>query len=150
MEELFRTTADFFVINDVSADKAYLSRKNLHAVDDVGGVAYIPFRSVSRARPTGTDKRRPDALWEKMFHYFMARQDEFYQHYHKRSNVETTFHMIKSKFGGEVLMSKTDMAKVNETLLRVLCHNLCVLVSAMYILGVEPTFSPKVLRQSLT
>ena len=28
------------------------------------------------------------------------KRDDFYQHYHERSSVETTFHMIKSKFGG--------------------------------------------------
>ena len=34
-------------VQEVSADKAYLSRKNLHAVEDVGGTAYIPFKSNS-------------------------------------------------------------------------------------------------------
>ena len=37
------TTAKNFTVRDVTADKAYLSRKNLHAVDAVGGTAYIPF-----------------------------------------------------------------------------------------------------------
>ena len=35
-----------------------------------------------------------------MYHYFDFK-NEFLEHYHKRSNAETTFHMIKSKFGGE-------------------------------------------------
>jgi hypothetical protein len=35
---------------------------------------------------------------------------EFLEHYHKRSNVETTFHMIKSKFGDAVL-SKSEPAQ---------------------------------------
>jgi hypothetical protein len=30
-----------------------------------------------------------------MFHQYMANQDEFMQHYHKPSNVECTFSMIK-------------------------------------------------------
>ena len=33
------TTAKNFTVRDVTADKAYLSRKNLHAVDAVGGDA---------------------------------------------------------------------------------------------------------------
>ena len=135
-----RTTAQNFDVREVSGDKAYLSRENLHAVDDVGGVPYIPFRSGSRARPSRTDGRKPDPLWEKMYHYFTLQQAEFNQHYHKRSNVEATFHMIKAKFGGEVLLSKTGPAQVNETLMRVLCHNLCVLVHAMYRLGVTSEF----------
>ena len=32
-------------------------------------------------------------------HFYMLNRAEFLQHYHKRSNVETVFHMIKSKFG---------------------------------------------------
>jgi len=60
-------------------------------------------------------------------------------HYHRRSNVETTFSMIKRKFG-ERLRSKTHTAQVNEVLCKVLCHNLCVLVQSMYELDVEPNF----------
>ena len=60
-------------------------------------------------------------------------------HYHKRSNVESTFSMIKRKFG-DSLRRKTDTAQVNETLAKVLCHNLVVLIHEMYELGIEPTF----------
>ncbi len=38
-------------------------------------------------------------LWTRMYHFYSLNRAEFLQHYHKRSNVETTFHMIKSKFG---------------------------------------------------
>ena len=34
-----------------------------------------------------------------MYHFYSLHRAEFLQHYHKRSNVETTFHMIKAKFG---------------------------------------------------
>jgi transposase len=61
------------------------------------------------------------------------------QSYHKRSNVETTFHMIKSKFG-DALRSKTTRAMINEALCKVLCHNICCLISAMYELGLKPKF----------
>ena len=74
-----------------------------------------------------------------MFGYFMYRRDEFLAHYHKRSNVETTFSMIKRKFG-DSLRSKTDTAQVNETLAKVLCHNLVVLIHEMYALGIDPVF----------
>jgi transposase len=53
-----------------------------------------------------------------MYHYFEFRNEEFLGHYHKRSNAETTFHMIKSKFGDSV-RSKTEVAQVNEVLLKV-------------------------------
>jgi len=61
------------------------------------------------------------------------------QQYHKRSNVETTFHMIKSKFG-DSLRSKTPTAQINEALCKVLCHNLCCLIQSMFELSVKPEF----------
>ena len=54
-------------------------------------------------------------------------------------NAETTFHMIKSKFG-DVVRSKTEVAQVNEVLLKVLCHNICVVIQEMFELGTEPDF----------
>ncbi len=30
-------------------------------------------------------------MWGQMYHYFMFRREEFLAHYHKRSNVESTF-----------------------------------------------------------
>ena len=55
------------------------------------------------------------------------------------SNAETTFSMIKGKFGGSV-RSKSPIAQVNEVLCKVLCHNICVLIQSIYELGIEPTF----------
>ncbi len=47
--------------------------------------------------------------------------------------------MMKGKFG-DALRSKTQTAQTNELRCKVLCHNLCVLVGAIYELGIEPTF----------
>ena len=74
-----------------------------------------------------------------MFYYYNFKRDEFLAHYHKRSNVETTFSMIKAKFG-ERLRSKTATAQVNEALCKVLCHNLCVVIQSMYELNITPEF----------
>ena len=68
-----------------------------------------------------------------------ASHGDFNPHYHKRSNVETCFHMIKSKFG-EKVRAKSDTAMVNEVLVRVLCHDVCVLIRLMYALGITPVF----------
>ncbi len=83
--------------------------------------------------------RKRSDVWHKMFHYYAFKRDEFLRHYHRRSNVETTFHMIKSKFGSRI-RSKTPIAQTNEVLAKVLCHNLCVLVQSAYELGIESTF----------
>ena len=52
---------------------------------------------------------------------------------------EFTFSMMKRKFG-DSLRSKTDVSMVNETLCKVLCHNLVVLIHEMYELGIAPSF----------
>ena len=74
-----------------------------------------------------------------MFHYFQFKRTEFLQHYHKRSNVESTFSMMKRK-SRDGLRSKTDVAMVNELLCKVLCHNLVVLIHETQELGIDPIF----------
>ena len=74
-----------------------------------------------------------------MFFYYNFKREEFMAHYHKRSNVESVFQMIKSKFG-EKLRSKNETAQINEALTKVLCHNLCVVIQSMYELDVVPEF----------
>lgn len=64
---------------------------------------------------------------------------EFLAHYHKRSNVESTFSMIKVKFG-DAVRSKTDVAMVNEALAKLLCHNICCLIQSACELGIEAKF----------
>ena len=138
LPHLLERTAETFTINEVSADKAYSSKRNLREIEKVGGTPYIPFKSYAKARP-----RNPatyDSLWAKMFHYFSFNRDEFAAHYHKRSNVESTMAMIKMKFGTSV-KSKDDTAQVNEVLAKVLCHNIVVLVHSFYELGIDPDFA---------
>ncbi len=94
---------------------------------------YIPFKSNAVA------KARSNRLWKKMFHYFQFNREEFLEHYHKRSNVETTFHMIKTKFGDK-LKSKKFTSQKNELLCKVIAHNIVVLIHEMYELGIEPDF----------
>ena len=67
------------------------------------------------------------------------RNDEFLTHYGKRSNAESTVHMIKSKFG-EIVRSKSWTAQVNEVLCKVICHNICCVIQEMHELGIEADF----------
>ena len=107
---IIERTARNFVLGDVTADSAYGSVKNTETPANLRGSSY-----------------------------FMYRREEFLEHYHKRSNVETTFSMIKRKFG-DSLRSKTDTAQVNETLAKVLCHNLVVLIHEVHELEIDPVF----------
>jgi transposase len=136
LPELVKTTAKTFTISEVSADKAYSSRRNLHAINAVNATPFIPFKSYSK----GSQGHKPfDGLWHTMWHYYNFNRDAFLEHYHKRSNAETVFSMIKAKFGGFV-RAKTPIAQVNEVLCKILCHNICVLIQSIYELGLEPTF----------
>ena len=70
---------------------------------------------------------------------FQFQRDEYLTHYHKRSNVESTFSAIKRKFGDSV-MGRTDTAMVNEVLCKILCHNLTCLIQEEETLGIVPIF----------
>jgi transposase len=133
-------TAKNFTISQVSADKGYSSIANHNAIAKHGATPFIAFKK----NATGTDTRhhggnKAASVWDKMFHFFSFKQDEFLDHYHKRSNVESTFSMIKAKFG-DAVRSKTDVAMKNEALCKLLAHNICCLISAMYELGIDPAF----------
>lgn len=127
-----KTAQSGFDMKEVSADKAYLGAGNFQATLKHGAIPYIPFKTNSQ--PDGNGK-----LWARIFHFYNFQRDEFLTHYHKRSNVETTFSMIKAKFG-QRLLSKTPVAQMNEALCKVLCHNICCVIQSMHELGIEPTF----------
>lgn len=128
---LVKTTAENFTMKDVSLDKGYSGRECHDAIAAVGATPYIAFKANTTGGVGG--------LFAKMFHYFQFNREDFLAHYHQRSNVESTVMMIKSKFG-DSLRSKTDAAQRNETLCKILCHNICCLISAIYELGITPTF----------
>jgi len=129
---LEQTAKAGFTMKEVSADKGYISADNLQATVDLGAMPYIPFK-------TNVTGKRGSELWKRLFHYYSFKREEFLVHYHQRSNVETTFSMIKAKFG-ERLRSKTETAQINEALTKVLYHNLCVVIQSMYELDIDPTF----------
>lgn len=131
-----RTGESGFNMKEVSADKAYLGGENLLVTLRHGAIPYIPFKSNSQVQSTYGPKSE---LWTRMFHFYNLHREEFLEHYHKRSNVETTFSMIKAKFG-QRLRSKSLTAQINEALSKVLCHNLCVLIQSVHELGIDAAF----------
>lgn len=130
---LLADTSERFNMKTVSADKAYLSNHNLNfaALNDV--VPFIAFKNNSK--PT----KNENTVWNKMFHFFAMHKEKFLENYHRRSNVETTFAMIKSKFNGSV-RAKNKTSRTNEALAKILCHNICCLIQSMNEFGVNPEF----------
>src|SRR5207244_10362251 len=87
---LATATAENFAMNEVSADKGYASKNNAEVIAKLGATPFIAMKE--------TDKGLGGGKWAEMYHYFNFKKQEFLQHYHKRSNVESTFSMMKRKF----------------------------------------------------
>ena len=88
---------------------------------------------------TGSASNPCERGWTLRGHGFEAEPVPPDAHYHKRSNVESTFSMIKAKFG-DAVRSKTDVAMKNEALCKILCHNICCLIPSACEFGVATKF----------
>lgn len=130
---LVEKTGKHFWVREISADKAYTSRKNLELVASLNAVPFIPFKKNHKGNSRGSH------IWSKMFDYFWLKTDEFYDHYHKRSNAETVFAMMKRKFS-PMLRTRNFTSQTNEVLTMAICHNLCVLIQEIFELGIEVNF----------
>ena len=95
---------------------------------------FIPFRTNATGKGLGS------RMWNKMYGYFMFYRDEFLDHYHKRSNIESTFSSIKKRLG-DSLKSKNRTAQINELLCKIIAYNILVLIEEIYELGIVPNFS---------
>ncbi|MGH2371175.1 MAG: transposase, partial [Chloroflexota bacterium] len=120
---LVAETAKHVKVRRVSADKAYSGTFNVAYVATLGAVPLLPFK----ANATGGDG--PMTIWRRLFHVYSFQRDTFLAHYHKRSNVETTFSMMKAKFG-DGLRSKSEVAQCNEAFLKEPCHNICCVIQS--------------------
>lgn len=130
------TVGEHFAIDEFSADKGYISKSNLTAIEDAGAKAYIPFRKNAVPHLVMDEG---DEVWNRLLAYYVFNRAEFDSRYHKRSNVESSIGAIKAKLH-EKLRSKTGTGMVNEVLLKVLAYNLTALVRSMYELGITPEF----------
>lgn len=59
-----------FKMQEISADKGYISKKNLQTTIDHGAVPFIPFK-------TNTQMDRGTDVWSKMFFYYNFKREEF-------------------------------------------------------------------------
>lgn len=130
---LMEKTATGFMTSEILADRAYLSRNNMDLAERFGATPFIPFKKNTTGKAGGSH------AWKRMWHFFQLHKEDFLKHYHKRSNVETVFHMIKSKFRDHI-RSRDRVAQMNEVLLKVLCHNICVVIQETHELGIHADF----------
>lgn len=74
---LFRKTKKRFNVKEVSADKQYSSVNNLKVIEEGGAIPFIPFKEGTTGASGG--------VWERMFHYYEYKRQEFLGHYCRRS-----------------------------------------------------------------
>jgi len=129
---LFERTRAHHDVREVSADKAYSSVDNHNVLETFGVEAFIPFKVNAVVNPKAP-------VWSRHLVEFQLHQERFLAHYHRRSNVETVFAMMKARFGASVA-SRLPTAQLNEVLAMCVAHNLCCLVKAIFTAGLAPTF----------
>jgi hypothetical protein len=140
LPELIEKTSSNFAIKQLCADKAYGSIANYQVCAAYGIDPFIPFKSNQTGAGNGRSgqehKTAGGALWRKKFVEFHYHSEAFEAHYHKRSNVETVFSMIKKLFGSAV-RSKSERGMLNEVLCKIVCHNICCINHATFALGLD-------------
>lgn len=137
--ELAEDTARNFKIRDFCADKGYLSGKNYALIKELGGTAFIPFKKGSTGKTISTRGVSKNA-YKVAWRFFKEHREEFLQRYHKRSNIESSFSMIKRRFGNNVKCKK-ETSQDNEILAKVLAHNICVLVQEIFLNKISIDFN---------
>jgi transposase len=130
-EYLAKEMAKSFHVKEICADKAYFSRKNYALAKRLKATPFIPFKS----NATGAGSQ----LIEQMYHLFQLHRAKFDAHYHQRSNIESTFSAVKRLLGSGV-RSKTETAMRNETVLKLICYNLTILIHESHKLQIEIDF----------
>lgn len=131
---LLTETSQLFNVKEITADKAYSSRANLELAKKLGAMPYIPFK-----KNVKKGKKKGSPMWAEMFEIFTKNYIEFAQHYHKRSNIESCFAMIKRKFG-DFVRCKNEKRQENEILCKVLTHNLVCLIHELFELKIDIDF----------
>ncbi len=123
--KLLETLGNNFEPKQVSADKGYSSYRIHQIIKGLGAMPFIAFKVNSK------DTKQSPEIWKRMYRYFKNHRQEFLKCYHRRSNVETTFSMIKVRLG-EFLKSKNHEAQRNEVMMKFIIHNICCLVTQIF------------------
>ncbi|MGA2130459.1 MAG: transposase [Candidatus Pacearchaeota archaeon] len=133
---LAEDTARNFKIRDFCADKGYLSSHNFRLIKELGGQAFIPFKK----NTSGNSSDNERSYFRSAFRFFKQNKESYMKHYHKRSNIESAFSMIKRRFGNNVKCKK-ETSQDNEILAKVLAHNLCVLAQELFLNNISLDFN---------
>lgn len=121
---LLDDTAKIFTIKEIVADAGYLSKDNVKAVARLGAAPFIMGKKNVHVPMKGS------SAWDLMLRSWKKHQMFFAEHYHIRSNVESTFSALKRKFNDFCRCKKIE-SQENEILCKIVCFNACVLAEAL-------------------
>ncbi|MEK6856299.1 MAG: transposase [Nanoarchaeota archaeon] len=123
--ELLNVLARNFKPKEVSCDAGYSSKKIHQIIEEMNATPYIFFKS--NANPS---EFSPE-IWKKMYLLFKNEPEKFKKKYHKRSNVESVFSMVKMRLG-EFLKSKNYESQRAELMMKFIVHNICCLIQQIF------------------
>ena len=132
-EKVIGNKTKYFQLDKFVGDKAYSSRRILKFIHEMGMMPFIPFKKNVTGKSKGT------IIWRQMWEHFKLNNEEYMNAYHVRSNIETSFHMVKKRFGDDV-KTKTEIGNINEIKTKFLCHNICVLIIEAYESNIDIDF----------
>lgn len=121
IERISRT----FTIHEWSGDGAYYCRDNCRAVSAVGAKPYF------KPRRNANGKSKGCMAFKLMTQEFQQQPDETNEHYHKRSNVESTNESKKQRIGS-ITRNKNETAKEQDIHGQWVVYNMLVLNRAAY------------------
>ncbi len=105
-------------IEVVTADSAYLSRRNCDLVEAIGAKPFINVKKNIDSVRAGGSK-----AWFDMVMGFKKRHKAWMKVYHRRSSAESAFSAIKRKFGHKLSSIRRDYQR-KELMIKVIAYNL--------------------------
>ena len=127
-----------FDVQKVAADLAYSSRGNHDLGEELGFIPLIPYK-VNTLPPSNDG-----SAWSKDLKHFLDHPEDFWLAYHQRSNVESAFSSGK-RIMPEQLRTKHFYTQVNESLCKVIAHNLRVVAREVRVRRIELDLPTEVL-----
>jgi hypothetical protein len=119
----------FRLLENVMADKGYLSRKNFQLVSDRFGQLFIPFKKGKKKGSTRKPKGYP--AWSFAFDFWKTMNGVYMFFYHERSKIEAVNSALKKRYGDKLNCNSASMRR-KEMSLRLIAYNVRLLIYDQY------------------
>ena len=114
-----------FNLNDMSGDKAYLTRDGCNAVKEAGGKAHFRIKSNTITKAKGSQEWKRTVIAQK------NEDPKEIDAYNLRQNAESTNKAKKAKFGSKI-RSKLNSAREAEAMMKWCVYNITAICRAYY------------------